>query len=141
MNASLQAYNTYKKAKVETVAPGKLLLMLYDGAVKNIINAQKEIEDKDYNKAHQSIIKTQDIIVELMSTLNMDYEISNNLFSLYEYMRNQLVEANINKDVKPLEEVKGLLSELRGAWQEAINATNSASASNNAQPSNLSIKG
>jgi len=118
MNA--QAYDQYRKASVETVAPEKLLLMLYDGAIKKICNAKIAIGDKDINRAHQEIMKAEDIIMELMCTLNMDYEISNGLFSLYEYLHNQLVQANFKKDIELLDEVEGFLSELRDAWREAM---------------------
>lgn len=120
MNMNAKAYDQYRKASVETVAPEKLLLMLYDGAIKKICNAKKAIEDQDINRAHQEIIKTEDIIMELMCTLNMDYEISNGLFSLYEYLHNQLVQANVKKDIRLLNEVEGFLSELRDTWQEAM---------------------
>lgn len=118
MNA--QAYDQYRKTSVETVAPEKLLLMLFDGALKNINNAKKAIEDKDINRSHQEIIKAQDIVIELMSTLNMDFDISHSLFLLYEYMHNQLVQANIKKDVVILEEVEVFFAELRETWNEAM---------------------
>ncbi len=120
MNMQAQAYNQYKKATVETVAPEKLLLMLYEGAIKFIDNAQKGIEARDVNLAHQQIIKTEQIILELMSTLKMEYELSQGLLTLYEYLYQQLVQANIKKDIMLLEEVKGFLVELRDTWVEAI---------------------
>ncbi|MEA1960914.1 MAG: flagellar export chaperone FliS [Bacillota bacterium] len=119
MNMNAQAYNQYKKTTVETVAPEKLLLMLYEGVLKNIRSARKGIEDKDINRAHQEIVKAEEIILELMSTLNMDYEISNGLLALYRYMYDQLVQANIQKDTAILEEVEGYLSELGDTWAEA----------------------
>lgn len=119
MNLNAQAYQQYKKTSVETLAPEKLLLMLYDGAIKDINNAINAIETDNLNLAHNEIIKTQDIIIELMSTLNMDYEISNSLFSLYDYIHRQLIQANIQKDIKILQEVQGFVTELRDTWQEA----------------------
>lgn len=126
MNAQAQAYNVYKKTSVETVAPGKLLLMLYDGAIKYLKNAQKAIGEKDFSEAHNQIIRVQDIITELMSTLNMDYEISNSLLSLYDYIYRRLVEANVAKDKVILEEVYQLLAELRDTWNQVINQTRSS---------------
>lgn len=119
MNMNAQAYNQYKKTSVETVAPEKLLLMLFDGAIKDINNAKRAIEAKDINLAHQEIIKTEDIIIELMSTLNMEYEISLNLFALYEYLLYQLTQANYKKDVAILNEVEEFLAEIRETWAEA----------------------
>ena len=118
MNA--QVYDQYKRSSVETVSPGKLLLMLYDGALKNINNATLAIKDNNINQAHNDIVKTQYIIVELMSTLDMSYDISKSLFSLYDYIMNRLIEANINKDAVILAEVGAFVGELRDVWQEAV---------------------
>lgn len=117
MNA--QAYDQYKKTSIESVGPGKLLLMLFEGAIRNIDSAKKAILDKDINLAHNQIIKTQNIILELISSLNMEYEISNQLFYLYEFMFYQLTLANAGKDIKILDEVRALLSEFHGVWDEA----------------------
>lgn len=122
MNMNAQAYNQYKKTSVETVAPEKLLLMLFDGALKNINNAKKAIEKKDINMAHQEIIKTEDIIIELMSTLKMDFEISHSLFVLYEYLLHQLTQANCKKDIALLNEVEAFITEIRETWAEAAKA-------------------
>lgn len=126
MNMNAQAYNQYKKASVETVPAEKLLLMLYEGALKNINNAKKAIEANDINQAHQQIIKAEDIIIELMSTLNMDYDISHKLISLYEYLLNELVQANAKKDISKLELVEEFLSDLKNTWEEAIKQLKSA---------------
>ena len=83
MNMNAQAFTYYNKAAYETASPEKLLIMLYDGAIKNIRNAQKSIAIQDVNLAHRQIMSTEEIIIELMSTLNMDYEISKSLFNLY----------------------------------------------------------
>lgn len=117
---SAYAYNQYKNTAVETASPGKLLLMLYDAAIRNLDKAQQAIIDKDVNASHKYIMKAQDIIKEFMCTLNMDYEISKNLFSLYEYMLNQLIQANVKKDVDLVAEVRGYLVELRETWQTAL---------------------
>lgn len=126
MSANAQAYNQYRKSVVETVAPEKLLLMLYDAAIKNINNAKRAIEEKDIGRAHEQIMKTEEVIVELMATLNMEYEISERLFALYEYFYHRLTLANAKKDIKILEEVEGFLMELRETWQEAISVLKTA---------------
>jgi flagellar protein FliS len=139
MNMNAQAYDQYRKTSVETVAPEKLLLMLYDGAIKKIDNAKRAIDNKDVNMAHQEIIKVEDIIVELMSTLNMDYEISHSLFALYEYLYSQLVQANFKKDKAILTEVQGFLSELRDTWNDAIKNLKSSGAAEPNEKSGLNM--
>lgn len=120
MNMSAQAYDQYRRTSVETLSPGKLLIMLYDGAIKNVENARRDIHEGNINQAHINLIKAQEILIELMATLNMDYDISQSLYALYEYLHNRLVDANMHKDVNILDEVEGFLSELRDTWQEAV---------------------
>lgn len=117
---SANVYDQYNRTKVETLTPGKLLLMLYDGALNNLDQAREAIAGKDIARAHEHIIKTQDIIMELMATLNMDYEISGSLYRLYEYMQQRLVESNIKKDPQILAEVATMIGDLRQTWEEAI---------------------
>ncbi|AJQ26081.1 flagellar export chaperone FliS [Pelosinus fermentans] len=114
-------YAQYKRMQVETASQGRLIIMLYDGALKNLRNAQHCITSKDINGAHRMLIKAQDIIKELNFTLNMSAgEISNNLRNLYLYMLQRLVEANMAKDNTKIEEVVELLSTLKGAWDAVI---------------------
>ncbi len=121
MNMNAQAYNEYKKSTVETVAPEKLIVMLFEGLLKNIRYGKKAIEDNNFNQAHNEIMNAEKIMIELMSSLNMDYEISTPLFNLYEYMHYQLVQANAKKDLAILSEVESFGTELRDTWQEALN--------------------
>ncbi|MEN6390258.1 MAG: flagellar export chaperone FliS [Syntrophomonas sp.] len=137
---SANVYDQYRRTRVETLTPGKLLLMLYDGALNNIKNAREAIAARDIARAHQHIIKTQDIVVELMATLNMDYAVSANLYRLYDYLHNRLVQSNINKDPAILDEVEAMMSELRQTWEEAIKnlGRNRVFQANNYQVLNIS---
>lgn len=112
-------YENYKKTSVETISPGKLLIMLYDGAIKNIEAAVEDIEARDIAAAHGHIVKAQDIILELRNTLNMEYKIAESLGRLYDFIYMELVEANIKKDGERLEQILPFLTELRETWQEA----------------------
>jgi flagellar protein FliS len=71
-------------------------------------------------KVHDCLIKTKNIVTELMATLNMDKggDIAKNLQSLYSYMFSQLIEANMNKKTEPVVIVIDLLKELRAAWTQ-----------------------
>lgn len=64
--------------------------------------------------------KSQAIVAELMSTLNMDIEISKQMLPLYEYMNHRLLQANIQNDISIIEEVEGLVTEFRDTWKEVI---------------------
>lgn len=116
----LNPYNQYKNTSVQTASPEQLVIMLYDGAIKFLNQAKTAMNAGNIQDANGKIGKTQDIIAELMIALNMDYEISHSLYSLYEYFNRRLIEANIKKDSELLDEVLNHLSELRQTWTEAM---------------------
>ncbi len=140
MSTNVQVYEQYKRTSVETSPPGKLLLMLYNGCIKNIENARIAINEKNPGLAHEKIVKAQDIIIELMATLNMDYDISQRLLSVYDYIYNQMVEANIKKDVELLDEIHTFLVDLRNTWQDAIGKVQNTSPDNTSRQ-NFSVTG
>ncbi|MGM0508199.1 MAG: flagellar export chaperone FliS [Fusobacteriota bacterium] len=118
-------YDKYKNTQIQTATPGQLILMLYEGAIKFCKFAKIGIEEKDISKANKFLIKVQDIISELRISLDMEKggEISQNLNSLYDYMQNQLLEANLKKDIEKVNEVQSLLEELKDAWEQAVKQT------------------
>ncbi|HZJ83160.1 MAG TPA: flagellar export chaperone FliS [Clostridia bacterium] len=118
--AMLNPYQQYQNQSAMTANPGELTLMLYNGLIKFINLAKAGIDNKDIEKSNNAIIRAQDIIQELSITLNMDYEISNSLGSLYDYIYNRLVDANLSKDKAPLDESMDLIVDLRDTWAEAI---------------------
>lgn len=114
------AYNQYKENSIYTASPEELTLMLYNGLVKFIMRGIDNIEKKNMEEAHNSIIRAQDIVTEFIKTLDMRYEVSQGLRSIYDYMLSRLVEANIKKDKAILDEVLGFAKTLRDTWEEAI---------------------
>lgn len=114
------AYNTYKQNSILTASPEELTLMLYNGLVRFIMQAQKAIEDKDVQKAHESIVRAEDIITEFQATLDMQYELSYGLSLLYDYMNSRLIDANMTKDAAILEEVLHFAKDLRDTWAQAM---------------------
>jgi flagellar protein FliS len=117
---SRNPYQKYRQAEVESMSQGKLILMLYDGAIRFLDEALVKIEDfRNYDDVNQRLLRAQDILSELMVSLNMDAgEIANNLLSLYIYMKNQLIEANLQKDKAKIQEVVNYLKDLREAWKD-----------------------
>lgn len=114
------AYNAYKQNSVTTASPGELTLMLYNGCLKFLTQSKKAIEVKNYEQKNMYIQKSQAIIAELMTTLNMDLDVSKNMMALYEYMYARLSEANMKMDVAIIEEVEGLVTEFRDTWKQVI---------------------
>ncbi|WP_222928852.1 flagellar export chaperone FliS [Neobacillus piezotolerans] len=110
----------YQRNQVTTARPEELTLMLYNGGIKFLQQAKAAIDKKDIAKAHSHITRVQDIVTELMVTLNMDYEISKTILPLYEYMKRRLIEANMAKDSEILNEIEGMFQELRTTWAQAM---------------------
>ena len=114
--------SAYRETQIKTANQGKLIVMLYDGAIKNINLALESLNDghDKFDLISSRIVRAQDIITELMVSLNFDEggDIAQNLFNLYLFMNRRLLESNMNKKNEPLTEVRQLLTELRAAWVE-----------------------
>lgn len=121
-NNASNAYELYQQNNVYTSSQGKLLLLLYDGAIKFVRISKFAIGEKNYYVANKNLIKAQNILNELMCTLNMDYDISKNLYKLYDYMKRRLIEANIKKDTAIIDEILNMLIGFRDTWQKAIDS-------------------
>ncbi|KOP77731.1 flagellar biosynthesis protein FliS [Lysinibacillus sp. FJAT-14745] len=117
------AYDIYKQNSVTTASPGELTLMLYNGCLKFLTKAKSAINNKKIEQRNYNIQRSQAIISELMSTLNMDIDISKQMLPLYEYILRRLTEANIKNDATIVEEVEGLVTEFRDTWKEVIKIT------------------
>jgi len=118
MYGGVNGHDRYLETAVETASPARLIVMLYDGAIRFINEAAHAMQQRDYETQNTKLQRAQKILAELISSLDFDKggEIAENLFRLYTYMYNQLVEANINDSRDRLEHVVHLLSELREAW-------------------------
>lgn len=122
------AYNAYKTNSVNYASKEQLLLMVVDGAVKFSKIAKQGIEEKDIKKAHENIIKTQNIFYELMATLDVEKggEWAENLMKIYDFIVQRLLEANIKKDVKIMDEIIPIIEDIRDTWHEAYKISKNA---------------
>ena len=124
--AAQNPYAKYSSNAVFTASQEELTLMLYEGALKFSNQALTAIENKDYAKANELIIRVEDIIREFQLTLNHNYDISKNFDALYDYMYRRLVDANISKDPAVIVEVRDMLREFRDMWKEAMKLAKSS---------------
>ena len=121
MNAN-DRVQAYKEIQIKTANQIRLIVMLYDGAVRHLNLALDSFAEghRRYDVINNHIIAAQDILSEL--TASLDFEkggtLAKDLFSLYSFMNRQLLDANLKKDPNPLRDVKKLLGELREAWEE-----------------------
>lgn len=112
----------YLQAQIATASPEQLLLMLYDGAIRFLSGAEESMKNEEVLEAHEALIRGQRIVIELMCCLKRDVDpaLSDNLTSLYYYIYQLLIRANLEKDADKINEAVGLLSVLRSGWREAV---------------------
>ncbi|MEK6589866.1 MAG: flagellar export chaperone FliS [Nitrospinota bacterium] len=113
----------YNDTQILTAKRVKLVLMMYDGAIRFAKEAVKRMHSKDIAGRGVYIRRTQDIILELLNSLDRDKggEIADNLSRLYLFMNRNLIMANIQGEEKFINEIIGILLELRDAWGSVIN--------------------
>ena len=122
-----KGYAAYANNKITTASPAELTLMLYEGAIKFCNIAIAAVEQKDIQKAHNNIMKTQNIIEEFQVTLNHKYAVAKDFDAVYAYLLRRLIEANIKKDAEILQEVLGHLRTMRDTWKEVMRLTQNGS--------------
>lgn len=116
----VNAAEAYRQQRILNAPPEHLTLMLYNGCLKFIDDGIESLNKNDYESANNLFQRAQRIISEFRLTLNFDYEISHQLLPLYNYIYDRLVEGNIKSDMAQIEEAKGLVTELRDAWVQAM---------------------
>lgn len=134
--AYTNALSAYRETRIKTASQGQLILMLYDEAIRQL-DAGLDLLSREsgklapssietYNKA---LIKAQEIITELMASLDFDSggEIAANLFSLYNWFNRELLDSNLSRDTKRIKSVRDHLDSLRQTWQEVIAKTSAES--------------
>ncbi len=117
----INAAAAYQNNKISTATPAELTLMLYEGAIKFCNIAIIGIEEKNISKSNNYIIKTEDIISYLRSTLDSNYPVAAEFEKVYLYINERLILANIRKDTAILEEVLEHLRVMRDTWKEVMN--------------------
>jgi flagellar protein FliS len=121
MNSYGNAFNTYKNNSVNFASKEQLLLMLLEGATKFSKIGRQAIIDKDVKKAHENIVKVQNIFYELMATMDVAKggEWTESLMQVYEFITRRLADANIKKSEEIMNEIIPLIEDVRDTWNEA----------------------
>ena len=113
----------YKQAGVLTADPKRLVLMCYEEAIRSLKTAKAKYISRDYEEKAQALIKAQDFICALNSSLDFEKggEIASNLRALYNYMMHRLTEADLKRDLRAIDHIISMLVELKTAWEEILN--------------------
>lgn len=120
---NLQQANHYLKTQVQTASKEQLLLMLFDGAIRFSEQAKARIEARDFEMSYLLLVKSQRIVMELITALDakrIEAELFQNLMSLYNFIYQKLVEANMRRRTESIDQAVGILRHLRDTWAEAI---------------------
>jgi len=116
----LSPYEKYRQQSVMAASQPELTLMLYDGCIRFLNQAETYIESRNIGQSHNNLIKANNIIVELMSTLDSRYEISDSLMNLYLYIFEEITSINLTKNADKIRPVIDLIAELRDTWKQAM---------------------
>jgi flagellar protein FliS len=106
-----------------TATPAELTLMLYNACIKDIRIGKEYIAQKQYDKANKSIQKAQLIIGELLSTLDPAYPVAEDMKNLYDYILQSLIQGNLKKDLRLLEDAINLVVDFRDTWFQAMKSS------------------
>ncbi|MBN4067029.1 flagellar export chaperone FliS [Simkania negevensis] len=115
------ASKAYKRKQIESASPGELIILLYEGAIDFLYKAEQVAQEKGperIEKFHNHLISVQNILTELMASLNIDQggDLAQNLFRIYEYMHWRLIGANMHKELAVIIEVREMLIRLKASW-------------------------
>ena len=130
------AYSAYQKTNVSTASQGRLVDLVYEGAIKQLtmamsyIDENNKINPRDIEKYGICLQKVQAIITELQVSLDMEKggDIAKNLMALYVFFNEELVQASISKDKEKLQSVWNMMNELAQSWKTIANSTANAPA-------------
>ena len=114
-----KGFQQYKEQSVDTMTQGELLLTLYDELVKRLTRAEIALEKQEYDVMGESVDRSNEIINYLRGTLDRSYEISKNLWKLYEFFGYELARVKYGRNAEELQRVKRMVCELRDAFRTA----------------------
>ena len=126
----------YRQTQVTTVDKGRLIILLYEGAIKFLREAVRAQSEGDIPAKAGFINRTLDIITELSQSLNMQDggEIAQNLKRIYQFWIDYLIRAKVGRETQPLEDVAEMMSTLIEAWQSVCNGAEAARQNQEAPP-------
>lgn len=112
--------NRYLQDSIQTASPAKLLTMLYDRLVLDLVQGEEAIRAGEIENAHEKITHAQEILIELQVSLDVEsWSGAPGLANLYGYLITELIGANIAKDAGRVATCRGFVEPLRDAWREA----------------------
>ena len=111
----------YRQAAIDTAPPGEIIVLLYRRAILACHQGAKCIEEKNFEKAHHNLVRAQQIVFELRRSLNHEAgDVASGLQSIYDYLYQDLTEANVSKDAALARQVGDMMESLLEAWETVM---------------------
>jgi len=127
MSTSALARSRYARDSVTTASPARLLVMLYDRLVRDLVTAERALAEPGgapAGDARDALLHAQEIVLELRASLDLDaWDGAAGLADLYAFLHGELVAANVDRDVTRITPCRQIAEELRDAWRQAALAT------------------
>ena len=122
MASSATGYQSYRQVDVETASQGKLIVMLFNGAIQRAEEAKRQLDKGKIEGVHNNLVRAQEIIAELRGALDMKAggDIAANLDRIYEYYQHLLIMGNLRKDARPIDECVSGMKSMRDTWDEVF---------------------
>jgi flagellar protein FliS len=115
----ISPFEQYKKTSINTMTKGELLILLFDGAIKNLNQSKILMENNDFNNANINLEKTRKIFNHLIVTLDDNYKLSQELADMYMFFNAEIIKASSTKSSEYIEEILPMVKDLRNTWAEA----------------------
>lgn len=120
MRAVANPYEKYKQQDVLMANPVELIIMLYDGCIKQLKLSKIAIQDAKMENVNVCLQKAQDIIMELIMSLDLHYEMASELLKIYEFIIDEIVDINISKNETKIDPIVEILNDLKKSWQHVL---------------------
>jgi flagellar protein FliS len=120
------AYQETKRYAIESLSKGEVVVKLFEEAAKQVKMSILFTERNEFVKAFNCLAKTQKIVTSLDLSLDMQYPISAELREMYNFIYEKLGEANVNRDVKLMQDLHSLINDLKDSFKEVEKMTNPA---------------
>ncbi len=138
--------NPYQANAVQAATPVELIIMVYDECINSLTRAEHAFSIKGPERIEQignHLLHAQDAITELSLSLDMEKggEVAENLSRLYDFMTRHLVDANVKKDLKALQDVRQMMTELRDTWNQVSQQVGGQHSPDVARTGHISISG
>ena len=117
---AVAARAAYAREAVSTASPARLLIMLYDRLVRDLVTAEAALADRDLAKVSSELLHAQEIVLELRTSLDVSvWDGAAGLADLYTFLHKELVAANLAKDATRIAACREIVEPLRDAWMSA----------------------